>query len=47
MTIEHFVTLDLQSGTYFPAQYTYLLDTRRLSAQELDEAAAQFSDYGR
>ncbi len=37
MTIEHFITLDLQSGPYFPAQYTYLLDTRRLSAQELDD----------
>ena len=37
MTIEHFFTLDLQSGTYFPAKYTYLLDTRRLSAQELDD----------
>jgi hypothetical protein len=37
MHIDHFVTLDLQSGTYFPTKNTYLLDLRRLGDQELED----------
>jgi hypothetical protein len=37
MALENFLTVDLQSGTFFTAKYTYLLDTRRLSEQELDD----------
>jgi len=36
MHVDNFVALDLQSGTYFPAKNTYLLDLRLLSEQELD-----------